>query len=163
MNYESVALWSEVISAAAFVAALIWVWAKYIQPAVTRAQENANARIAEAERHRDEAKAQLERLERSIADAQRDAAAIKERVREQASGETQAIVGEARDAGERALRNARGELDRARAAARVTYRDELLESALQQARAEAAERVDDRVNRELLAGFLTSLEHGGRN
>ncbi|HZT12065.1 MAG TPA: hypothetical protein VFA29_04660 [Candidatus Baltobacteraceae bacterium] len=163
MNYEAFAVWSEVASAIAFVAALAWVWMKFIQPAVAVAQQNANARIAEAERHRDDAKARLEALQGSIDDAQRDAQAIAERAARQAQAEYDAAIAEAKEAGERELAGAKGELARARAAARVRYRDELLEKALSMARRDAAERVDENVNRKLVQGFLQTLERGGSN
>ena len=76
MNYEAVALWSQVLSAILFIAVLVWMWVKFMQPAVLLAQQNANAAIAEAERHRDEAKAELASLRGEVENAQRDAIAF---------------------------------------------------------------------------------------
>lgn len=164
MNYEQVAAWSQVASAVLFVAAMVWIWIKWIQPAVIAAQANANALISEAERHRDEAKAQLEALAGEAEKARRDAETIKQRVDAQAQSEREAIVRECREAGERALRNAQGELDRSRAAARQRLRDEILDQALAAARIKAAEHVDAGVNGRIVGAFLNSLEHsGGRN
>jgi F0F1-type ATP synthase membrane subunit b/b' len=163
VNYELVALWSEVVSAIMFVIALVLVWNKWIQPSVIAAQRNTNARIAEAERHRDEAKASLGGLQDAIIAAQRDAAAIKMRVEAQAKSECERIVADSREAGERAVRSAQGELERARASARVRLRDELLDRAVAIARARARERVDDAMNRKLLASFVGTLErHRGK-
>lgn len=64
MNYDLIATWSQVISAVIFMGVLVWLWMKFIQPAVLSAQENANRKIAQAERHRDESKAALETLDR---------------------------------------------------------------------------------------------------
>lgn len=158
MNYTLVAEYSQIASAVLFLAAMIWIWVKFIQPAVLVAQQNANAQIAEAERHRDEAKAVLDSLQGEIANAQRDAGAIKDRCRLQAQAERGAILREAREAGERAVRNADGELLRARSAAREQLRDDLLNHALVLARTRAAERVDQRVNAQLVGSFLTSIE-----
>lgn len=163
MNYEAVALWSQVISAVLFIAVLVWMWVKFIQPAVLQAQQNANAGIAEAERHRDQAKAELESLRGEIDSAQRDAAAIKQRVEAQAKAECEAMLADARRAGERGIQNAQGELERSRVAARVRLREELLERAFDLARTQAQQRVDERVNAELVGSFLSHLEHGGRN
>jgi F0F1-type ATP synthase membrane subunit b/b' len=127
------------------------------------AQQNQNAKLAEAERHRDEAKAVLESLQGELGAAQTDAGAIKQRVAAQGESEREAVIREAREAGERALRNAQGELARSRTAARERLRDELLERALGIARIQATERVDANVNQELVTSFLGSLEHGGRN
>jgi F0F1-type ATP synthase membrane subunit b/b' len=134
---------------------------KFIQPAVVTAQQNANAQLAQAERHRDEAKAQLESLQGEIGNAQRDAAAIKQRVEAQAKAECEAMLDEARRAGERTIANAQGELARSRAAARERLRDEMLDKALTLARSQAEQRVDASVNAQLVGAFLNSLEHGG--
>lgn len=161
MNYEAVALWSQVLSAILFIIVLVWMWVKFIQPMVLTAQTTANAAIAEAERHRDQAKAELESLRGEIDNARRDAIAIKQRVQAQAKTECEAILAEARSAGARSVANAQGELDRSRAAARERLRDEMLDQALTLARSQAQQRVDAGVNTELVSSFLSNLEHGG--
>lgn len=161
MNYTQIAAWSQVASAVLFVAAMVWIWVKFIQPAVISAQENANALISEGERHRDEAKAQLAALSGEAENARRDAQTIKQRVDAQAQAEREAILRECREAGERALRNAQGELERSRAAARQKLRDEILDQALEAARIRAAEHVDAGVNGRIVGAFLNSLEHSG--
>lgn len=161
MNYEQIAVWSQVISAVLFMVVLVWMWFKFIQPAVLTAQENHNKTIAEAERHRDEAKASLDALRQEIDGAKRDATLIAERANEQATRETEATLADARESGERQVRGAQGELDRARASARESLRAELLERALKEARTQAAARVDSSVNSKLVAGFVASLENGG--
>lgn len=164
MNYEAVALWSQVLSAILFIAVLVWMWFKFLQPAVLLAQQNANAAIAEAERHRDEAKVELESLRGEIENAQRDAIAIKQRVQAQAKVECDAMVADASRAGERGIVNAQGELDRSRAAARERLREELLDQALTLARTQAQQRVDAGMNAALVGSFLSNLEHrGSRN
>jgi F-type H+-transporting ATPase subunit b len=161
MNYEAIAEYSQIASAVLFVIVMIWIWMKFIQPAIVTAQQNQNAQLAEAERHRDEAKALLDSLQGEATNAQRDAEAIKQRVAAQAQAEREAVLREAREAGERAVRSAQGELARSRSAAREQLRDELLHGALDIARTEAAQRVDARTNAELLTSFLTKLEQGG--
>lgn len=161
MNYVAIAEYSQIASSFLFVLAMVWIWVKFIQPAVVTAQQNANAQLAEAERHRDEAKLQLESLRGEIDNAKRDAAAIKQRVEVQAKTECEAMVAEASRAGERAIVNAAGELDRSRAAARERLRDELLEQALKLARTQAEQRVDSTLNARLVGTFLNNLEHGG--
>jgi F0F1-type ATP synthase membrane subunit b/b' len=163
MNYTLIAEYSQIASSILFVAVLIWIWMKFIQPAIVVAQENQNAKLAQAERYRDEAKAVLDSLQGELSAAQRDAEAIKQRVAAQAEIEREALIREAREAGERAVRSAQGELDRSRAAARERLRDDLLERALGIARVEAAERVDSAVNHELVTSFVAGLEHGGPN
>ena len=70
---------------------------------------------------------------------------------------------EAREAGERALRNAGGELDRARAFAREQLRTKLVDRALDIADARAVERVDAGVNERLVKEFVNSLQRGASN
>lgn len=161
MNYEAVALWSQVLSAILFIVVLLWMWVKFIQPMVMTAQENANVQIAQAERHRDNAKAELESLRGEIENARRDAIAIKQRVEAQAKTECEAIVAESRRAGDRGIQNAHGELARSRAAAREQLRDELLDQALTLARTQAQQRVDASLNTQLVSSFLSNLERGG--
>ena len=157
INYEEIAVYSQVISAILFIAVLVWMWFKFIQPAVLAAQENHNKQIAEAERHRDEAKASLGALRQEIDGAKRDAALIAQRANDQAARESEATVTDAREGGERALRNAQGELVRARASAREEFRAELLERALAEARTAAANRIDSNVNSQLVNRFVSSL------
>jgi len=160
MNYEAVAQWSQIVSAILFIIFLAWLWVRYIQPMVLQAQQNANAQVAEAERHRDQAKTELESLRGEIDKARRDAAAIKQRVQAQAKAECEAIVNEARRAADRSVQNAQGELDRARAAARERLREELLDRALGLARGRAQQLVDDRMNAKLVGSFVAKLEQG---
>lgn len=161
MDYQAIALYSQVASSVLFLLALIWIWMRFIQPAVMSAQQTKNAQIAEAERHRDEAKAALNALQGEIDSARTDASAIKSRADAQAQVEHEAVLREAREAGERTLRNAQGELARSRVAARDLLRDELLEEALSAARAQAAQRVNDAVNERLVTSFVNTLENGG--
>ncbi len=163
IDYEQIAKWSDIISAILFLGVMVWLWMKYIAPAVMNAQANQNRLLAEAERHRDEAKAALELLRQEIEGAKHDADLIEQRAADQAKHETEMTIAEANEAGERTLRNAQGELARARAAGREQFREELAAKALELARREAANRVDGSVNARLVDGFVASLEHGGRN
>ncbi len=163
VDYEQIAKWSDIISAILFLAVLVWLWMKYIAPAVMSAQANQNRLLAEAERHRDEAKAALELLRQEIEGAKHDAQLIAQRAADQATHESETTITEANEAGERALRNARGELERARAAAREQLREELAAKALDLARRKAENRVDGGVNARLVDRFVASLEHGARN
>ena len=158
--YVRIALWSQVVASALFIAVLAWLWVKYIQPAILAAQERQNKQIAEGERHRDEAKATLELLKTKLNGAATDSKAIKERATAQARREYDAAVAEAKEAGERSLANARGELQRARAAARDQLRHEMAERALAAARQEAARRMDGGANARLVDGFLKGLNNG---
>jgi len=71
VNYEQIAVWSNVACALLFYVVLIWMWVKFAQPAVLAAQANTNKALAETERHRDEAKASLDVLRAEIEGAAR--------------------------------------------------------------------------------------------
>lgn len=163
MDYVEIAKWSDIISALLFLAVMVWLWNRYIAPAVLSAQENTNRQLAEAERHRDEAKAALEMLRTEIDGAKRDAQRIRQRAVEQSEHESATTIADAKEAGERALRGANGELERARAEARDRFRDELAEKALNLAHVDAERRVDTALNARLVDRFVASLDRGGRN
>jgi len=163
MDYDAIAKWSQVVGFVLFAAATVWVWIKFLTPAIRTAQANTNRHIAEAERHRDEAKGALEALRHEIEGAKHDASLIRARGEEQARREASAIVAEAREAGERVLRNAQGELDRARTSAREAMRAEFAEKALHLALTDAPARVDAATNAQLVERFARSLERGGSN
>ncbi len=133
--YLEIAVWSQVVSSIVFIAAIVFLWFKWILPVLMDAQARSNEQIAEAERHRDEVRGALEALRTEIESARHDAELIEQRAGDHAERERDATVAEATDAGERVLRDAGKELDRARAAARLRLRSELLERALQVARA----------------------------
>lgn len=162
MNYQRIAQTSQIVSAAIFIVAMVWIWIKLIAPAVLAAQAEKNRQIKEAERHREAAKAALAGLQGEIEAARSDARAISERARSQAKRERERALEEAREAGERAVRNAAAELDRAREAARADLRAELLEKALDVARGEAARRIDGTSDEHLVERFIASLERGSK-
>ncbi|HTU71821.1 MAG TPA: F0F1 ATP synthase subunit B [Candidatus Baltobacteraceae bacterium] len=159
MNYDAIAFWSQIAGFVLFVALFIWVVSKWITPAVSRAQRASNERIAQAERHRDDMRAAVESLRHEMEGAKRDAAMILERAKERARREHDEIIAEAREEGELAVRNANGELARARMAAREQLHHDLAAKALEIARATVSRRVDARGNALLLQEFVESL-HG---
>ncbi len=157
MNYNAISVASQGLSALLFMGVLIFLWFKFAQPAVAAAQEAQNREIEENERHRDESRAAIARLRQEMMDARDDAQAIAERVAIQAERERVQALAEARESGERALNNARGELDLARANAAVQLRDEMLERALVLARSDAAARVTQALHAGLVDAFIGTL------
>jgi F0F1-type ATP synthase membrane subunit b/b' len=161
--YLEIAVWSQIISSIVFIGVLVFMWFRWVLPVLMTAQERSNAQIAEAERHRDEVKAALETLRGEIETARHDATLIEQRANARAEHDRDALLQEAKEAGERALADAGRELGRARATARQTYRDDLVERALRLARQDAAARVDAAVDARLVdrfAGSLESVAHG---
>src|SRR5580704_9265416 len=104
--YLQIAIWSQVASSIVFMGVLVYMWFRWLLPMFMAAQERSNQAIAEAERHRDEAKGALDTLRQEIANAQHDADLIGERVSERVEHEREALLKETTDAGERALADA---------------------------------------------------------
>lgn len=156
--YLEIAVWSQALSSILFLGVLVFIWYRWVLPTVMSAQEHSNRQIAEAERHRDEVKGALDSLREEIAGAQRDAALIAQRAELHAARERESMVNETTQAGERALQEALGELDRAREAARRRLRDDLVAKALTIARGKAAARVGPGLDARLIEHFVDSLQ-----
>lgn len=160
MSYEAIAIWSRIIGTFVVLAILWYVFVRFMAPAIARAQQTKNEEIAAAERRREAAKTQIAAAQAELAQAERDAEAIRARAEADAKREREAAKTQASETGERLVRAAGGELDRARAAARDALRIELIEKALQEARREAGARVDAARNAQLVDAFVASLERG---
>lgn len=156
--YLTIAIWSQIVSSVVFLGALIFMWLRWILPAVVAAQERSNKQIAEAERHRDEVKAALEMLRREVETAHHDADLIEQRVAARVEHERQAVLEETTQAGERTLEDARREFDRALAAGRQRLRDDLVARALGLAREDATRLADPALDARFVDRFTGSLE-----
>ena len=163
IDYEAIALWSQVVAAVVFAAIVVYGFVRFITPAINNATAAKNEEIRENERRRDEAVKAVETARQALAQAGLDGKRIGERIRHDARAEAQEIVVEANADADRLLRNARGELKRGRAAARDKLRIELIERALSEARRIAAQRIDERADSKLVERFLAELDRGGRN
>ncbi|MDQ6931435.1 MAG: hypothetical protein M3126_12300 [Candidatus Eremiobacteraeota bacterium] len=163
MNYAEIARWSIIASSIAFAVILVWGFRKLGVPAIAASNDAKNREIAASEQRLAAIKARVAAQQADFASADSDAAAIRARAQEQANREHDAALQEATAGGERVVQNARGELERSRAAARDILRDELLAKALHEARAQAAKRADSAVNARLLDRFIDSLDRGGLN
>ncbi|HEV3156554.1 MAG TPA: ATP synthase F0 subunit B [Candidatus Baltobacteraceae bacterium] len=158
---EQLSLTSQVLGALAFLAVLLWLFGRFGIPAVRAAEDARNSLLRESEgrlrkSRADEQRARLE-LERSEAEA----TLIRERAKEEAHHEHERIITEAKSNGERMIRNAEGELERARAVARVQLRSELLERALHIARERALTAVDSGMDARLVLHVVDRLERKG--
>lgn len=157
--YEQLSTWSQVAASLLFIVVIIYLWRKYIAPAVIASQVRKNAELAESEARRNAARAETEVAQAEIATAENDARAIRARAEADATRTRERILAEAKAEGERLVHNAEGELERGRAAARERLRDELLEKALQIAR-EASAHLLDSVNRRLVGEAVDTAERG---
>jgi F0F1-type ATP synthase membrane subunit b/b' len=155
--YESLAVWSQVLGSFAFIIVLVWLFVRFVAPAVVASQQRKNAELAEAERRRDAARLDVEaaRAERTSADA--SVAGILDRAKRDSERERERLVADANAEGERLIRNAEGELGRARYAARSRLRTELIAKAVEIAQA-AAERLDADENAAVIRRVLQAIE-----
>ncbi len=158
--YERLATGSQIVAAILFVVVLVYLWRRFLTPAVAAAQARKNAELEEAEQRRDAARSDIDAARRELAAAEADARSTVTRGEEEAARTRERILAEARAESERVARNADGELDRARTAARERLRGDLLEKAIAIAR-EAAQHVDERTNRRLVAETVDSVDRPG--
>lgn len=158
--YEQVAVGSQIVGAIAFLAIMVWLWFRFLAPAVAASQARKNAELADAEARRDEAKAKIETARGEVSTAEFDARGIIARADADAKRLHERIVADATADAERTVRNAQGELERGRTAAREQLRDDLLARAVKIAR-RAAERVDDSTNRRLIGETVDVADRGG--
>jgi F0F1-type ATP synthase membrane subunit b/b' len=158
--YQSLAIWSQVLGSLAFVAVLVWLWVRFVQPAVVASQARRNAELAEAEKRRDSAEEEIEVARHELLAADADVAAIRERGEHDAGRLYQRVIDEARNEGLRTVRNAGGELERRRTAASERLRADLFEEAIAITR-RAAGRLDDTTNQRLVSEVVETIERGG--
>ena len=163
MNYAEIARWSVVASSIAFAIVAVWGFRKLAIPAIAASSEAKNNELAVAEARLEKMRAKVVALQAALATADAEAASIRTRAQEQSERERAAALEESKVAGERVIRNAQGELDRARAAAGEALRDEFLQRALEEARTQATHKADASVNARLLDRFIESIQHGGLN
>ena len=155
--YEELARWSEVVGGFAFVVVMVVLFRRLLLPAVAAAAVARNAELVNAERRREQLRADVSAARAELEAATSEGLLIRERGLADAQREHDRIIEEARHEGTRLLVNARGELERGRLAARDRLRIELIEKALGRARAIATERLDPATNARLVARTVDEL------
>jgi F0F1-type ATP synthase membrane subunit b/b' len=159
--YEAVAVWSQVVASILFLFVLVYLWQRFIAPAVLSAQASRNAELAEAEARRDAVRAEAEAAAQEVASAEADAVAIAARAESDATRLHERLIAEARAEGERLMRNAGGELERSRAAASAELRGDLIVRAMEIARSAAAS-LDAATERKLVDEALDTADRGAK-
>jgi F-type H+-transporting ATPase subunit b len=157
MNLALLAMWSQIAGAIVFLAVAIFIWNKYIAPAVQAYRDAKNAEFAEAEGRRERLRAEVASARAEVERADAEAKELRARVEVEAKREREQILAEAQAEAARVVRNAEGELERARWAARDRLRIELIEKALQRARVEAVARLDAATNERLVSRTVSDL------
>ena len=159
--YEHLATGSQIVASILFIIVLVYLWRRFLAPAVLASQARKNAELQEAEQRRDAAKAEIAVAQAEAAVADDDVRAITKRGQSDAAATRERIVREGKAESDRLLRNAEGELERGRNAARERFRDDLLEKAIAIAR-RAALDVDEETDRRLAREAVDTIDPGGR-
>ncbi len=160
MSLQTLAQLSQIVGAIIFLLVAIWGWRKFMAPAVARYTEQKNAEIKDCERRREQTKHDVEVAGAEVAQAEEDARQIVARAQEFAERERTEELRAAQAEAARIIRNAEGEHERARIAARDRLRIEFIEKALQRAREAAKTRVDDATNARLVHATVEDLTRG---
>jgi F-type H+-transporting ATPase subunit b len=161
VNYDAIALWSQVVAAVVFAALVITGFMRFLTPTIERMTEAKNTEIRENEQRRDEAARNVAKARAEIEEAAGDAVRIKEHIERDARREAAIIVATAHSEAQRLVRNAHTEYERSRASSRDRLRIEMIEKALASARKTVAARVDEKVEATLVGRFINELERKG--
>jgi F0F1-type ATP synthase membrane subunit b/b' len=161
MNFETIAQYSEIIGGFAFFIVSIWLFRKFVLPAVRAGQISRNSDLVNTEHRRDQLREVVNQARREVESADRDALAIAARAETDARHEHETIIADARREGLRLIQNARGELDRGRIAGRDKLRIEFIEKALNRARDLATQQLSEAGNARLVAKTVDDLTAGG--
>lgn len=162
-EYQAYAVWSVVASSVIFALVIVFVFSKYLAPAIAAAQQARNEQIAAAERERDRALAELQALRGEQLQLDESLAQMRLRAQSEAKSERERIIHEAQTEGDRLIRNAEGELDRSRAAAKSDFQAELLSKAIVRARERAAREIDEQRDARIIGAFAQSLHKSDGN
>jgi F0F1-type ATP synthase membrane subunit b/b' len=156
--YEQLAVWSQVFGSVAFVAVLVYLFNRYMIPAIIASQERKNAELLEAERRRDAAKEDVLIARRELDDVEEEVKAVRMRSAVDSRKERERILADATSDGARLVQNAQGELLRGRAAARELFRVALLNNALRIARLKAEQHIDTIQDQRLVEGVMGAVD-----
>ncbi len=162
MSLETLAQFSQIIGAVVFLIAIVWIWSKFIAPGVKSYQQAKNAELAQAEARREQMRKDVEAARAEVAGADEDCREIRARIDIVNERDKRKTVELAKHEAERIVRNAEGELERARLAARDRLRIEFIEKALAKARADAPARVTGSTDRALVQSTVDDLARGRR-
>ncbi len=160
MSYETIAQWSEIIGGFAFLIVAIWLFRKFVLPAVRQGEISRNSDLVNTEQRREELREEVAEARAEVEAADRDVQAILARAETDARHEHDTILADSRREGLRLVHTARGELDRGRIAGRDKLRIEFIEQALNRARALAAQQLSDAGNAKLVAKTVDDLTIG---
>ncbi len=155
--YVALAEWSQVAASLLFIGLLVFIWMRFISPGIVRSQERKNAELADAERRRDEARADIGNARHEVTATDGEIRAITARGETDARHVHDRMLATATAEGRRLVSNAEGELERGRYAARERLREDLVAKALDIARG-AATYINEGTNRRLIDEAVDAVD-----
>ncbi len=161
MNYEAIALWSQVVAAVVFAALIVIGFMRFLTPSIEHMTAAKNDEIQQNEKRRDEAVQRANAARAEIAEAATDAARIKEHIERDSRRDAAIIVATAHSEAQRLVRNAHAEYERSRASSRDRLRIEMIDKALSAARKTVLARIDEKAEVTLVGRFIDELERKG--
>lgn len=157
---ELLAMWSQIAGAALFVVLAVVIYNKYMAPGVASYTASKNREIQDEEARRERLRADLRAAQAELDRGEADAREIRARLQVIVNREREASLAAAKAEAQRIVRNAEGELERARLAARDRLRVEFIEKALAKARNDARTSVDAPTNARLVEATVAGLTRG---
>jgi F-type H+-transporting ATPase subunit b len=161
MNYDAIALWSQVIAAVVFAGLIVYGFMRLLTPSIARMTATKNDEIRENEKRRNDAVERVAAARAEIAEAATDGARIKEHIERDARREAAIIVATAHSEAQRLVRNAHADYERSRVASRDRLRIEMIDKALAVARKTVLGRIDEKAEATLVSRFIDELQHKG--
>lgn len=161
MNYDAIALWSQVVAAVVFAALIVTGFIRFLTPTIARMTAAKNDEIRENEKQRDDAVQRAREARAEISEATSDAGRIKENIERDARREAAIIVATAHSEAQRLVHNAHAEYERSRVSARDRLRIEMIDKALAAARKTVLARIDEKAEATLVGRFIDELERKG--
>lgn len=143
-----------------------WVLKRFAWPAIVRATEERERRIAqqleEAERRNADAEALLEEHRKLLAGAKSEAQGLLNDAKQIAQKEREQLLAQAREEQHEMLERAKREIEAERDRATLQLRTDAVDIALAAASKLIEQRLDADADRKLVEGYLGSLGSGGR-
>lgn len=143
-----------------------WVLKRFAWPAIVRATEERERRIAQqladAERASAEAKQTLEEHRRLLAGAKEEAQALLNEAKQVAQKEREQLLAQARNEQQQMLDRAKREIDAERDRAMNALRRDAVDIALAAAAKLIEQRLDQETDRKMIERYLSSIESARR-
>jgi len=155
---QSVGIIFRWIHFAILVAALYWLFAKYLPPIFRRNADNISAAITKAAAAKAEAERQLKEAERRLAGLQQEMEHFRREAQEQAAAEFDRLRAMARNDAEKIRLAAKAEIEAAERAARVELKALAAKLAVDRAETLVAKEMTPAVQEAMINHFVQSLQ-----